>query len=688
MTKFTELFSSHNHQLNPVSNHSSPWHDYGMAYLSRQLAVQARTEVSEGRAGIAILGEGKELAQVAMAKAFQKGDWRSGYYRDQTFMIASGALTPDQFFAQLYADSDSTREPCGGARQALCHYATRFYDQGTWYDQTSLVNVASDVSCTGGQMPRLIGLGYSSKLYRKIAQENPGSQFGQGFSHNGNEVAFGTIGDASTSEGQFWETINAMCVLQIPVAVSVWDNGYGISVPRHLQTAKGSLREVLPGFANTDSCLGLAYYEIKGWDYPALVATYQHAISRCRKEHNPCVIHVTELTQPLGHSSSGNHKLYKSEERLAFEKDYDCLVHQRKWLIAEGIATEDEMVSYEKHIKDYVRESRDRSFKAWQEPFQKLNLQLLSLTDQLQGELDDYNSKTEGASSSIVSSLQELLTSSHQSHESTFASLDHPDIDSDREHDSGDDDSSMAYLTDTDDASGQCYTAKSSHSILRKVLCYLTQLPSPHLLPSLSQLQALHDSMTVWGEQRFRSHLQVTAKGHSPLHVKWQPPQVSDNSETVEGAQIISSYFHHKMAEDPRIIIMGEDVGYLGGVNLEFQGLQKTYGDTRVSDTGIRELTILGQGHGAALRGFRPIVDIQYFDYLVYCVQGMTDDIASLHYRTNGSQVSPTIVRTKGHRLMGIWHAGSPLGLYLSSCRGMHICTPRNMVQAAGMYET
>ena len=661
-----------------VSADSTPLEDYAMAYYSRQLSVQARREVADGRAGMAILGEGKEVAQVVMAKVFQKGDWRSGYYRDQTFMLATGGISDDQFFAQLYADTDPQREGCGGARQALCHYASRFYDGGQWLDQTKLVNVASDISCTAGQMPRLIGLGMSSKLYREAAAK--GLDWGKNFSRAGNEVAFGTIGDASTSEGHFWETINAMGVMQIPVAVSIWDNGYGISVPRHLQTIKGSMSEVLPGFANSGDLKGIAFYSVRGWDYQELVDTYQKAIQRCRNEHNPCVIHVKELTQPLGHSSSGNHKLYKDADRLEFEKDYDCLTRMRAWLIQSTSASEAEVAEVESAMKQKAWESKNRSFKAWQEPFQQRFDQLLLYKEPLTRELSQHNNDH--------SALQNLLNSMESQAELKFASLDHPDVDDsgDSNESSEGDSTAMAYVTDSDGGIGKCYTARSSHYLLRRILYYLENHDSK--VSCLSELKALEKQWSDWGEERFERHLQVSSKDHSPLYVKSIPPVYSDSSEMLEGAQIIASYFDRKMAQDHRVIIMGEDVGHLGGVNLEFQGLYQKYGSSRMIDTGIRELTILGQGHGAAMRGFRPVVDIQYLDYLAYCIQGMTDDLAGIHWRTNGGQVSPTIVRTKGHRLMGIWHAGSPMGMYLSACRGMHICTPRNMVQAAGLYQT
>ena len=634
---------------NPLTSlDTDPLTDYGIAYLSRELSIVARKEVTLGRAGFAILGEGKELPQIAMAKTFQPGDWRSGYYRDQTFMLAVGALTAEQFFAQLYAHNDVAKEPASGGRQMNCHYASRFYHQGVWHDQTQMINVAADMSCTSGQLPRLIGLGYSSLYYRMLSNENLSPWNTQTFSREGNEVAFGTIGDAATAEGHFWETVNAMGVLQIPVALSVWDNGYGISVPTHLQTTKGSLAKILPGFVGIEDPLaamderGVDFYHLKGWNFAELITGYQKAITRCRQHHQPCVILVDELTQPLGHSSSGSHQRYKSQQRLEWEKSHDGLTQLRKWILDAGDVTASQIEELERETRWQVQEARKSAYNAWQAPFIKHKARLKALTTELTDHIKQQQPQ---------SPLLEKITAT-----TTFLS--------------------------SDDLTLHNHLF---HSTTRRLLHLAKTLsPIPETTAKLAELEKQH---AKWGQQRYLSHLFVESPDHSPLHQVCCPPTYSTTSAQVEGREVVAQYFHNKFATDPRIILMGEDVGALGGVNLEFEGLKEAF-TTRVIDTGIRELTILGQGHGMAMRGFRPIVDIQYLDYLVFCLQGMSDDIASLHYRTAGGQVSPVIIRSKGHRLMGIWHSGSPMAMILHSCRGIHLCTPRNMVQACGMYET
>lgn len=621
--------------------------DYGIAYLSRELSIVARREVTLGRAGFAILGEGKELPQIAMAKTFQPGDWRSGYYRDQTFMLAVGALTAEQFFAQLYAHSDVTKEPASGGRQMNCHYASRFYHHGVWHDQTQMINVAADMSCTSGQLPRLIGLGYSSLYYRMLSTKNLSPWNTQNFSRGGNEVAFGTIGDAATAEGHFWETVNAMGVLQIPVALSVWDNGYGISVPTHLQTTKGSLAKVLPGFVGTNDPLaaigerGVDFYHLKGWNFAELIAGYQKAITRCRQHHQPCVILVDELTQPLGHSSSGSHQRYKSRERLEWEKTHDGLTQLRKWILETSDVTDSQIEEIESETRSQVQEARRSAYAAWQAPFIKQKARLRTLTTELTDQIQKQQPESP--------LLEKVATTT-------------------------------SFLSDDQTLHNHLF-----HSATRRLLRLAKTLsPAPLVTAKLAELEKQH---AKWGQEHYLSYLFVENHDHSPLHQVCCPPKYSATSIQVGGREVVAQYFHKKFATDPRVILMGEDVGTLGGVNLEFEGLKEAF-TTRVIDTGIRELTILGQGHGMAMRGFRPIIDIQYLDYLVFCLQGMSDDIASLHYRTAGGQVSPVIIRSKGHRLMGIWHSGSPMAMILHSCRGIHLCTPRNMVQACGMYET
>lgn len=620
--------------------------DYTTAYLSRQLSIVARKEVAAGRAGFGIFGEGKELPQVAMARVFQRGDWRSGYYRDQTFMLALGALTPHQFFAHLYADADLAHHPHSGGRQMNNHFASTYYREGQWLDQTQSWNVAADMSCTSGQLPRLIGLGLASKLYR-----NASPPFASDFSQQGCEVAFGTIGDAATAEGHFWETVNAMGVLQIPVALSIWDDGYGISVPRAQQTTKGSLAEVLPGFASSQDRSGVEFYHVLGWDYPALIQTYEQAIQRCRKEHSPCIIHVDELTQPLGHSTSGSASRYKPPQRLSWEQQRDGLQRFRSWIIRQGSADESHLNSLEQKAQDEVLRARDEAFELWQKPLEQKSAQLKRLLEELRAD----------PSSSSFSSEIEVCEASLMRSSASQA------------------DTSTGYKQTTRGTHHLHHT----HDKIRHLKPWLQHHPST----AARQLLELEAQCSQMSHTRYHTHLHVSGS-RSPLRISHISPQYSAASKEVDGREVIREFFDLKLKEEPRLVILGEDVAVLGGVNLEFQGLLEGHGSHRVMDTGIREATILGQGHGLAMRGFRPIVDIQYLDYLIFCLQGISDDVASLHYRSAGTQASPVIIRTKGHRLMGIWHAGSPMAMLLGSCRGLHLCTPRNMVQACGLYQT
>ena len=619
--------------------------DYRLAYLSRQLSVVARKEVSAGKAGFGIFGEGKELPQIIMAKNFQGGDWRSGYYRDQTFMLAVGALSPREFFAQVYADTDPLHHPHSSGRQMNNHFASTYYQDGKWLDQSSACNVAADMSCTSGQLPRLIGLGLASKLYK----ESPDSLFSRG----GNEVAFGTIGDASTSEGHFWETVNAMGVLQIPVALCVWDDGYGISVPRHRQTTKGSLAEVLPGFASTQKRRGVDFYHVMGWDYPKLTEVYAQAITKCRQEHQPCVIHVDELTQPLGHSTSGSAHRYKSKERLAWENQFDALKCFLTWILQTGHSSQEELQRLEQEVKEEVREAKNQAFQSWQQDAQ-------SSHDQLKTWLKELEQERAAAPSSFHPLLHQELQKSPEN----------PHRDSGKEP-------TFAYNFETTEKIKHLY---HTHDLIRRLSPWLEN----HSSHGAKKILQLSKECYEKAHRRYHTHLFCPPQS-SP---SYQDACYTDQSKEVHGREVIRDFFDLKLKENPRLVILGEDVGRLGGVNLEFEGLLKKYGASRVMDTGIREATILGQGHGLAMRGFRPIVDIQYLDYLIFCLQGLSDDIASLHYRTAGRQVSPTIIRTKGHRLMGIWHSGSPMAMLLGSCRGVYLGTPRNMVQACGLYNT
>ncbi len=598
--------------------------DYRLAFASRQASLLGRKEVLNGKAKFGIFGDGKELAQLALAKVFQPGDWRSGYYRDQTILLALGAISLKQFFAQLYADTESAHEPASAGRQMNSHFASRFIGtDGSWLKQSACYNIAADLSPTGGQMARLVGLGYASKLYRssEVLRSWKGSE---NFSRAGSEVAFGTIGNASTSEGVFWEALNAAGVLQIPLVLSIWDDHYGISVPNEYQTTKGSIYSLLQGFRSEAPGSGFNLYQVKGHEYPTLVATYQQAVQKCRETSMPAIIHVVEMTQPQGHSTSGSHERYKSQERLDWEARHDCLMVMRAWLQSQGCIEEGALAALEEEISGEVKAQMEAAWEDFQAPLRREQEEIGVLWSSLQAEQHEVS----------ASALAKLKTSS---------TLMRRDLD----------------------------------SMLRQ---QSFQLPVEGLL-------AVVAARKRGNEQRYNSF--VWNEGvRSPLLQLACDPVFAGEAELVDGRQIIQRYFAKKLRDDPRVFIIGEDVGKLGGVNLEFEGLQEQFGELRITDTGIREATIVGQGTGAALRGLRPIADIQYLDYLIYALQGLADDVASLHYRTFGGQSCPLIIRTKGHRLEGIWHTGSPMGMLINSLRGIHICVPRNCLQAAGMYET
>lgn len=606
--------------------------DYEIAFTSRQASLLGRKEVLAGKAKFGIFGDGKELAQVAMARAFELGDWRAGYYRDQTFMLAIGEITVESFFAQLYADTNLENEPASGGRQMNSHFATRFYDNGNWVDQTKCFNVAADLSPTAGQMAKLVGLGYASKLYRNSDVLNPGHEENK-FSVSGDEVAFGTIGNASTSEGHFWEAVNAAGVLQIPLALSVWDDGYGISVESKYQTTKSSISKVLAGFQNENDNKGFEIITIKGWDYPALVEAYLTGVAKCRTEHNPVLFHIEELTQPQGHSTSGSHERYKSAERLLWENNFDCITRMRSWLIENEISTEAQILELEQNSTEHVEKSKALAWEKVQSPVTQKKKIAIDALEEYVASLSEHKSH---------SSVEKLVSELQRSPNSQLRTI---------------------------------------HVCLRKVL----QLTTDVISQSRTKIEKIEQNVSRHGRDSYNTFLYVDSA--SPVQVKEIKPDFSSNKK-VDGRQIIQKFFDHTLEKDPRVFIIGEDVGQLGGVNLEFEGLNDKYGEHRVTNTGIREATILGQGQGAAMRGLRPIVDIQYLDYLLYCLQGLSDDVATLHYRTAGGQVNPVIVRTKGHRLEGIWHTGSPIGMILNSIKGIHFCVPRNMVQAAGMYKT
>jgi pyruvate/2-oxoglutarate/acetoin dehydrogenase E1 component/TPP-dependent pyruvate/acetoin dehydrogenase alpha subunit len=600
--------------------------DYRLAYRSRIASVIGRREVLTGKAGFGIFGDGKEIPQLAMAKAFREGDWRAGYYRDQTFMFGTEMSTLDEFFAQLYANPDVGAEPASGGRQMPSHFATRVLDErGRWKPQVRSRNSSSDMSSVGGQMARLLGLAYASKLYR---QNLALRDVGRDFSVEGNEVAFGTIGDAGTSEGIFWETINAAAVLQVPLVMSVWDDGYGISVPREYQTAKSSISAALAGMCR-DGGPGLEIYVVKGWEYLALCDTYLAAVERTRATHVPALIHVIEVTQPQGHSTSGSHERYKTRERLAWEDEYDGIRRMREWIIREGIATGQDLDALEDEDKRFVEERREAAWEAYQAPVRRERDEAVALLrhaaeDEPSADLEDLARELEAATDVTRRLVQATL------------------------------------------ARAELATRGA---------------------PAATELRTFLEDYRARNAERYTSHL-YSASAESPLAVPEEKPRYTERSESADGRLVLLRCFDENFARDPRIFVIGEDVGKLGDVNLVFEGLQAKYGELRLTDTGIREATILGQGIGAALRGLRPIVDIQYVDYLLFALQTLSDDLATLHYRTHGGQKAPVVIRTKGHRLQGIWHTGSPMSLILSSCRGVYLCVPRDMTRAAGMYNT
>ena len=600
--------------------------DYKLACESREASLLGRKEVFMGKAKFGIFGDGKELAQLAMAKVFRQGDHRAGYYRDQTFMLAIGELTLQQYFAQLYAHPDVDADPASAGRLMNGHFATRMIDEkGAFKNLAKLKNSSSDISPTAGQMPRLVGLAYASKLFRN----NPELAQFKELSNHGREIAFGTIGNASTSEGMFFEAINAAGVLQVPMLVSVWDDDYGISVPKEYQTTKGSISKILAGFQRTDTEKGFEILTVKGWDYQALIQIYEKAERICREDHVPVLVHVTEMTQPQGHSTSGSHERYKSKERLSWEVDHDCIRKLRLWLIENGVSTSEELSEIEKSAKASAKAAKDIAWRAFNEEIQKDQRQLEKILD---------------AASAEVGEIGELLRELKK----TINPL---RFDSMR-------------------------TAK-------KAIRLLINSSSP----VREELKDWIQKSEVENQERFNSFL-LSNSDWSALKVKSIDPIYSEKSPLVDGREILQACFREALKRDPRVLAFGEDVGKIGDVNQGFAGLQDKFGELRVTDTGIRECTIVGQGIGAALRGLRPIAEIQYLDYLLYAIQIMSDDLACLQYRTKGGQKAPLIIRTRGHRLEGVWHAGSPMGMILHAIRGIHVLVPRDMTQAAGFYNT
>ncbi|WP_029275925.1 alpha-ketoacid dehydrogenase subunit alpha/beta [Pedobacter borealis] len=600
--------------------------DYKIAFESRQASILGRREVLTGKAKFGIFGDGKEVPQVAMAKAFKNGDWRSGYYRDQTFAFATGISTIKEFFAQLYANPTDGADPFSGGRQMNCHFATKSVNEdGSWNDLTQIKNCSSDISPTGGQMARLVGLAYASKLFR----QNKELDYLKHFSVNGNEVAFGTIGNASTSEGVFFEAINAAGVLQIPMAISIWDDAYGISVPAKYQTTKEDISEVLKGFQREPDQPGYEIYKVKGWDYPALCEVYEKAINVCRDEHVPVLIHVTELTQPQGHSTSGSHERYKSKDRLAWETEHDCILKMRAWMLDSAVATEEEIVAVEKEAKVFVRNAQKE---AWNEFLDSIKPEQKQVVDLIGG------------------------VAKHQPELARIA----------------------ANLASTADAQRrEVFTA------VRKAI----RLSANFNSPERDELLAWYKQQAKVNHDRYNSKLHTDGK-ESPDMIAVVNAAYDEQSKMVDGREVLNACFNENFARDPRLVAFGEDLGNIGDVNQGFAGLQAKYGELRITDTGIREMTIMGQGIGLAMRGLKPIAEIQYLDYLIFALNVLSDDLASLSYRTKGIQKAPVIVRTRGHRLEGIWHSGSPISMILGALRGMHLCVPRNMTQAAGMYNT
>jgi len=603
--------------------------DYALAIESREDSLIGRKEVFMGKAKFGIFGDGKELAQIAAAKFFQNGDWRSGYYRDQTFVMAIGQVTSQQFFAQLYAHTDVAAEPASAGRMMNGHFGTRSINaKGEWRTLTDIKNSSSDISPTAAQMPRLIGLGWASKLYRN----NPNLKDFKDFSINGNEVAFGTIGNASTSEGHFFEAMNAAGVLQIPMVMSVWDDGYGISVPQKYHTTKESISKALAGFQRTENQTGIEIFTVKGWDYPALVETYRKAVKLAREEHIPCLVHVEELTQPQGHSTSGSHERYKPKDRLEWEKGHDCLLKMRKWMEEEGIATSAELDALEKEARAKAKKARENAWKDYMSEIKEDLNQAIELIGK--AALTSNNNK-------ILQQIKNDLKSSLNALKADIAKA------------------------------------------VRKSLRYLTDNDSEEKKRLQNWLKEKQEKY----RDEYNSHL-YSQSAESPLNTEAVAPVFGEDSKLVDGREVVQACFDALFERDPRVIAFGEDVGRIGDVNQGFAGLQEKYGEIRITDTGIRELTIIGQGIGASLRGLRPIAEIQYLDYLIYALQTLSDDLASLHYRMKGGQKAPLIIRTRGHRLEGVWHSGSPMGMIINSLRGIHVLVPRNMTQAAGFYNT
>jgi pyruvate/2-oxoglutarate/acetoin dehydrogenase E1 component/TPP-dependent pyruvate/acetoin dehydrogenase alpha subunit len=607
--------------------------DFRIANESRHASFLGRREVLTGKAKFGIFGDGKEIPQLAMARAFQDGDWRSGYYRDQTFMFATEMMTLEEFFAQLYGDTDLKANPASGGRLMNNHFGTRSLDEnGHWKDLTKQKNSSCDTSPTASQMPRLLGLASASKHFKALKDQ----QICWGFSKKGNEVAFGTIGDASTSEGHFFETINAAGVLQVPMALSVWDDQWGISVPNKFQTTKGNISGALAGFQKEKDTNGIEIFRANAFDYPQLIETYRKGVDLCRKNHVPVLFHIIGCTQPQGHSTSGSHERYKTPEQLQDEKDRDGITRMRQWILEEGIATEKDLETIENEAMARVREAKKNAWKNFQDPIKKQRSELLQQINMARCACVEKDQ---------VEALKKEL-----------AQIEAPIL-------------------------------KDVMSVARKALRQFCNSCDIHDVVFKNNVRKWLNARMDDDHQRYSSFLYSQSEW-SALKIKSVPPAFEKDAEMVPGREILRDNFKVVFENNPLVVAFGEDVGKIGGVNQTYEGLQKIFGENRIFDTGIREATIIGQGIGMALRGFRPIAEIQYFDYLLYGLQVISDDLATTHYRSHGGQKAPMIISTRGHRLEGIWHSGSPMGMLLSAVRGVHVAVPRDMTQAAGFYNT
>ena len=609
--------------------------DYRLGRISREMSYLGRREVLTGKAKFGIFGDGKELPQLAMAKVFRYGDFRAGYYRDQTFALAVDAVSIESFFAQLYADTSVDRDPASAGRQMNGHYATRSLNaDGSWKNLMEQKNISSDISPTAGQMPRLLGLALASKVYKSIKFDGS-----EKFSNGGNEVAFGTIGDASTAEGHFWETLNAACALQVPMIVSIWDDGYGISVPTQNQRAKADISEMLSGFKrNEGENQGCEIIKVKAWDYPALMEAYAKAEHFARQESVPVVIHVTEVTQPQGHSTSGSHERYKSEDRLSWESEFDGLIKFREWILdynididgnEEFLATSEELDLIDAEAKKLVKEGQKRAWEAYQKTISDLALEVLPLVEAL--------AKNNSEIKNLIENFNKIIS-------------------------------------------------KSKRDIFHLVRKTLLMTRDSHS-PQKAALTSKYQDIKIVEKDNYSSHLYSQSEWKA-TNIKEVKPVFSEASKEVDGRVVVRNNFDKIFEKYPQALVFGEDAGNIGDVNQGLEGLQEKYGDVRIADTGIREATILGQGIGMAMRGLKPIAEIQYLDYILYCLQGMSDDLATVQYRTKGGQKAPVIIRTRGHRLEGIWHSGSPMAGILNLSKGVNILVPRNLTKAAGFYNT